>query len=884
MTGLLFVLWCGSVQAQSALEQQVSIRIKNVPLEQALLQLIQETGARLSFANDLLPDRAVSFKTKNQPLARVLDALLRNTGIAYREVGDQVVLYRSYTVSALEKKYTLSGFVEDVATGERLIAATVVDRRSGKGVETNEYGFFSLTIPPGAVRLNVYYFGYEGLEQEITLTGNQQLKLQLRSALTLPEVQVSAREAVNGSTRSGISANTFSAEEIEQLPSLGGEPDLIRAAHLLPGVQTGADGVGGIHVRGGNPEHNLILIDGVPVYNATHAAGLFSIFNTDAIRSAQLLKGGFPAQYGGRLSSVLDIHTKEGNLKRFGGQVEVGLLTLRASLEGPIIKNKSSFFVSGRRSILNWYLNPIAARQKAKQDQTGETGYDFYDVNAKWNYAFSDRDKIYLSFYRGSDFFRNTGARSDTLELYPRYKEDTLQFRIDRWYRETLRWGNTIGAFRWNHVFGNKLFANTTLTYSRLWTDVYYGTADSVVYLNRDSTIIRQFEYGSYRSSIEDRGARVDFDYLWSPAHTLQFGAALIERRFQPGALAYDENTEHLREEIVQGNDPVTSREYATYLESNLTPGRHWAINIGLHAAMLEWHDGNYFALQPRFSAYRQVNRQLGLRATAGRMTQFLHLLSNSNIGLPTDLWVPATAKAPPQNAWQASLGVDYNFNKNWELSVEGYYKTMTNLLSFSEGAFFLNNWEENVTTGNGRTYGAELLLRASGDKINGWLAYTLAWADRQFDLVNLGRRYPFRYDRRHDVKMVLQYKISKFFRLNASWVLNSGATYSFPVSEYFYTLPDGTPVTVTNFGSKNRFRLPLYHRLDLGARLSFRTRSLEHEVNAGIYNAYNRRNPLYYDLRNNYVPEGEAVKAAKEVVQVWLLPILPSVSYAIRF
>lgn len=880
---LLLTLAGGAAQAQSALEQPVNLRVKNVSLETALLTLIQETGVRLSFANDLLPKKQVSIKSRKQSLASVLDALLRNTGIAYQAIGDQIVLYQSYTIPPPTQKYIISGFIEDAETGERLIAASVLDRRTGKGVETNEYGFFSITLPAGRVSLSIYYLGYEPIQQEFLLEGDKKLHLSLQSSLTLPEIVVFATDSSDTPLKSGITTNTFSAADIEQLPSLGGEPDLIRAIHLLPGIQTGTDGIGGIHVRGGNAEHNLVLIDGVPVYNILHAAGLFSVFNTDAIRSAQLLKGGFPARYGGRLSSVLDIHTKEGNLKHFAGQVEAGLLTLRASLEGPIVKDKSSFFVSARQSFLNWYLHPISTHEKAKQGEIGETGYRFYDINAKFNYAFSDQDKVYLSFYRGSDYFQNEGFHSDDIQLYRNYKEDTLNFRFDQWYGETFRWGNTVSAFRWNHLFNPKLFANTTLTYSQLLTDIYYGTVDSVVYLNTDKTVFKEFEHGLYHSSIKDLGARIDFDYLWTPAHTLRFGANITQHRFNPGALTYDESSEHLREEGIQGNDPIASREYVAYVESNLTPGTRWAINVGLHAVVLQLKNTRYFSLQPRFSAYWRATERMGFRATAGRMTQFLHLLSNSNIGLPTDLWVPATAKVPPQKAWQASAGIDYSFQK-LEFGVEGYYKKMTDLLSFSEGAFFLNNWENNVTTGNGRAYGAEFLLRKPTGNTTGWIAYTLSWADRQFERVNLGVRYPFKYDRRHDFKIVVQQKVNKFVSLNATWMLSSGSAYSFPVSEYVYTLPDGTPVTVTDYDSKNRFRLPLYHRLDAGAKLTFQTKGLWHDVNIGVFNAYNRKNPLYYDLRTDFVTVGEQLKETKKIVQVWLLPVLPSVSYAIRF
>lgn len=882
IAGFLLLLLCSMASAQNALEQPVSIRLKNVLLEQALLTLINDSGVRLSFSNAILPAKQVTFKAKQQPLQRVLESLLQNTNITYREVGDQIVLYKMVLLPPSEKRFTISGFVEDAETGERLIAANVFDRKLGKGIATNDYGFFSLTLPAGEVQLSVNYLGYEASEQIFSLQQNQRVRIRLEAAMMLPQVEIIAHDSLTRGLPSGASTTYFNASDIKQLPSLGGEPDLIRSIHLLPGIQTGTDGIGGIHVRGGNSEHNLILIDGVPVYNVMHAGGLFSVFNTDAIRSAQLYKGGFPARYGGRLSSILDIHTKEGNMKKFSGQVEAGLLTLRASLEGPIVKDKASFFVSARRSYLNWYLNDFSRKEKKRQGEIGETGYQFYDINAKLNYTLSEKDKVYVSFYKGNDNFHNDGLQSDSITVYRNYQEDTLRFRYDQWYGERLSWGNAVGALRWNHLFSNKLFANATLTYSRFWTDIYYGTVDSLVYINRD-TALRQLDNGFYQSSIKDLGARLDFDYHWSPAHTLRFGVNATQHLFSPGTLTYDESTEYLRGQTVTSNDPITSHEYVAYAESNLTPGTQWSVNIGLHAAWLEVQQKNYYSLQPRFSTYWRALPKLGVKASAGRMTQFVHLLSNSNIGLPTDLWVPATAKVPPQDAWQVSAGLDYNFK--WaELSVEGYYKKMDHLLSYTEGAFFLNDWEDNVTNGNGRAYGIEWLLRKSVGKSTGWIAYTLAWADRQFERVNLGRTYPFKYDRRHDLKIVFQHSFSKWLNVSADWVMSSGAAYSLPISEYNFPISNGSTVPVTNFGSKNQFRMPLHHRLDVGANFTFKTKEVWHTLNVGVYNVYNRRNPLYYDIKTKYVTEEEELRQKKSYVQVVLLPFLPSASYSIRF
>lgn len=880
---LLAVCIVSTAQAQDALEQPISIRVKNVLLEKALFTLIKDAGVRLSFSNDIIPEKQVSLKARQQALQKVLDNLLQNTDLGYRQIGDQIVLYKMTVVPTPEARHTISGYVEAQETGERLIGAQIWDFKRGKGVETNEYGFFSITLPAGEIQLSIFQLGYVSSKENLLLQNNQQVTFALKSASTLPEVEVIAHDSLTKGLKSGTSVTNFDTEELERLPALGGEADLVRAAHFLPGVQTGADGIGGIHVRGGSPEQNLVLMDGVPVYNVQHAGGLFSIFNTDAIRSAQLYKGGFPARYGGRLSSVLDIHTKDGNMKHLSGQVEAGLLTFKGSLEGPLIKDKASFFISGRHSFINWYLDDLSRKEKALQGEQGETAYAFYDINAKINYIVSQKDRIYLSIYQGKDNFDNNGFHRDTIQLFRNYHEDTLNFHHDNWYSEWLRWGNTVAAGRWNHLFSNKLFANTTLTYSRFWTDIYYGSGDSLRYINKGETIFKKLDSGRYRSSIEDIGGRMDFDYVWSPSHTTRFGVNVTQHQLNPGALVYDEANEARSEEAVQSNDPIHSYEYAAYAESNLTPGTSWSVNIGVHAARLQVQNKNYYSLQPRFSTYWRAGSHLGFKASAGRMTQFLHLLSNSSIGLPTDLWVPATAKVPPQDAWQASIGADYSFNK-LEVSIETYYKKMTNLLNYTEGAFFLNDWEDNVTTGNGRAYGVETFIRKSVGKSKGWIAYTLSWADRQFERVNLGRRYPYRYDRRHDLKIVLQHSFYKWLNVSADWSLSSGFAYSLPVSEYAYPVAGGSTVPVTNFGAKNQFRMPLYQRLDLNAQATFNTKRLLHTINIGLYNAYNHQNPLYYDIRTQIVKESDELKERKEYTQVLLLPMLPSVSYSVRF
>ncbi len=879
---LSLLLWGSLVLAQSQLDMQVTLRLQNATIERALLELIQKYEIRFSFSNDLLPNKSVTAYYKKQPLRSVLNALLADTDLAYREIGGQIVIFVQEKPKT-ERKFTISGFVQDAASGERLVAASILDRRSGKGAATNEYGFFSLTLPEGEARIGVHYLGYIPQEYVIKLNSDKRLTVELSASLLLPEVTVIARDSLWSKTLPGFEGNYFNPDNIKMLPGLGGESDLLRAIHLLPGVQTGTDGIGGIHVRGGNPEHNLILVDGVPVYNPLHAAGLFSIFNTEAIRSAQLIKGNFSARYGGRLSSVLDVHTKEGNMNRLSGQAEVGLLTTRASLEGPLVKEKSSFFVSARQSLLNWYLSPVSKRMKEDQGGDGEALYDFFDINAKLNYILSPKDRVYLSFYRGNDDFRNRTFKSDSFIFYSNRWEDTLRIRRDNSYREQLSWGNTIASARWNRVFGSKLFSNLTLTYSRFATDVIYSDVDSLILQNRDSTLLRSFDRGRFRSSIEDFGGKADFDWLITPNQTLRFGLGVTAHGFRPGVLTLRGSNDLQNVDDFKGIAPIHSLESYLYAENNFRIGSQLMFNLGAHAARLTVQGKTYNSFQPRLAAYWRPLKRLGLQAAYGEMTQFVHLLSNSNIGLPTDLWAPATSSVPPQQAWQTSLGVDYDL-KGWSFSVEGYYKEMTNLLSYTEGAFFLNDWEQNVTTGSGRAYGIETFLQKSKGKTTGWLAYTLSWADRQFELVNLGQRYPFKFDRRHDFKIVVQHHYNKWINLSANWIVSSGFAFSLPIATYFFETSGGNAVPVIDYGTKNQFRMPLYHRLDVNASFSFKARHFMHGLNVGLYNVYNRRNPLYYDLRTDFVSENGELKEKKSFVQVWLLPLLPAVNYSVKF
>ncbi len=868
---------------QSPLDQEVTLVVRNESVEDALYKLIDQNEVKLIFSNEILSTKTITLRMRRVPLRQVLEALFGDTDIHYKAIGDQVVLYKE-AEAPTAKEFTISGFLEDGQTGERLIGASVYERNSQRGTVTNAYGFYSLSLEGGPVELTYAYLGYEASVRYFVLTVNSKENVTLMPSLTLTEVLVIGSDSTFAQKPDGSSTDYIQIDDVEQLPKLAGESDLVRTAYLLPGVQTGTDGVGGIHVRGGNPGQNLILIDGVPVYNISHAAGVFSIFNTNAVRTAKLVKGGFPARYGGRISSVLDVRTKEGNKKDYKAQADLGMLTSGLSVEGPIIKDKSSFFLSGRGSFLDLYLQPYSRKEKEKRGEGGFSSYQFYDVNAKLNFAFSDNDKIYFSYYRGSDRFTNSGSRTDLVSLSTSGGIDN--YRIDQGYEENLYWGNQVGAFRWNHLLSDKLFANAAFTYSNFNVGFDYSSQDSLVNQNIGQTLVSSYSVGRYRSSIEDLGVKLDFDFFPKTDHYLRFGISFNRQYFNPGVLFYDNKIE---DEIdsTQSNDPISANEYAAYVEHEFQWGRHLTFNLGLRAMIQSVRSRNYRSLQPRANVLWKVNDRWSLKGAYSNMVQFVHLLSSSSIGLPTDLWVPSTSNIRPQEANQIDVGTEWTFAPGYLLEVETYYKWMNHLLSFSEGAFFLNGWEDNVTSGEGRAYGIEFFLKKKEGRTTGWISYGLAKADRQFERIFFGERYPFKYDRRHDLKMVLSHQFNRKWSFSANWVFSTGFAYTLPLEKYTIQLTDYLPVIQEEIfanGKKNGQRMPPYHHLDVNVNYNFETGKFQHALSVGVYNVYNRQNPLYNTIRKRYLNQNDQLLEVNQTVQVLMVPITPSIHYSLKF
>lgn len=775
---------------------------------------------------------------------------------------------------AFAQKFTISGFISDAETGEKLIGASVYTQQNYQGTTSNNYGFFSLTLPSDTYNIVVSYVGFSAQKAKVNLNQNITVNFELASSITLKTFEVTSTMVEQIQERSQMSAVEIPMKSVEIIPALLGERDILKVIQLLPGVQSGGEGTSGLYVRGGGPDQNLILLDGVPVYNASHLFGFFSVFNNDAINSVELIKGGFPARYGGRLSSVIDIRMKEGNLKKWQGSGSIGLVSSKLTIEGPIWKDKTSIIVSGRRTYIDLLARPIIRRQAQISGNNATAGYYFYDLNAKINHKFNDKSRLFLSAYLGDD---RAYARFDDEYTFENIKYTSLS-------DAGLGWGNLTTALRYNHVISKKVFSNTTLTYSRYRFEV--GERSESTTTTPDTTFGQTFEY-TYNSGIEDVAAKIDFDILPNPNHYIKTGVGNIYHTFTPGvnALRNDLGNTSNNLDTSFGAQRIYAHELFAYAEDDIKVGARLKVNVGLHYSGFISGKTQYHSLQPRISGRFLINDDLSIKASYAEMAQFIHLLTNGTIGLPTDLWVPSTNKVKPQNSQQVALGLAQTFKNMFEVSVEGYYKSMQNIIEYKEGASFFSvdkNWDEQIEFGTGNSYGAELFVQKKEGKTTGWIGYTLSWTNRQFDNLNFGNPFPFRYDRRHDIGIVVVHQLNERIDFGVTWVYGTGNAVTLATTKYPSTSASASFAgfeylsTVQYFENRNDFRMPSYHRLDVGVNFKKPTRWGERTWSFGAYNTYNRRNPFYLYFENQI--------NRTVVKQVSLFPIIPFISYSFKF
>lgn len=764
-------------------------------------------------------------------------------------------------------RYSINGYVKDSLTGETIIGATVAVKGQPTGVQSNQYGFYSLTLEEGVYSISVSHISYEGKSAEISLHSNQSYNFEvIPKSSSIEEVVVYTKRRDGNVKNAQMGKMDLSMNQIRSIPAFMGEVDPMKAIQLLPGVRNAGEGNAGFYVRGGGPDQNLIMLDDAVVYNTGHLFGIFSVFNGDAIKNVSLIKGGMPAQYGGRLSSVVDVTMKDGNMNKFQTEGGIGLIASRFSVQGPLKKNKASFILSARRTYIDALTKPFIS----KSSEFYGSGYYFYDVNAKINYRFSDKDRLYLSGYFGRDKFDFNNAK--------------------RSFNTSIPWGNATATLRWNHVFNKKLFANTSLIYNDYAFD-FNGTQN-------DFSI-------NLSSGIKDLNAKTDFDFYASPEHKLKFGAQYTFHTFLPSVVSGQQDTVVFTPANVQKK---YANEYALYIQDDWEINSRLKLNYGLRYSLFQQvgrytayttdENGNkldstsynsgevikaYGGFEPRFTMRYSLDDYSSVKMAVTRNLQYIHLVSNAGTTLPTDIWVPSTYRVKPQESWQYAAGYFRNFNNNmFETSLEVYYKTMQNQIEYREGYTpnTLKDPEEDFVFGNGWSYGAELFINKVKGRWTGWVGYTLSWTWRKFPEINDGMQYPGKYDRRHDLSVVATYAINRKWKVSAVFVFGTGNAISLPERFYFV---DG--VLSQEFSRINAYRMKPYHRLDLSAiytPVQKKKRSYSGYWVFSIYNVYSRLNPYFY----YYDQEGSATDGTLSVTakQVSLFPIIPSVTWNLKW
>ncbi len=766
-----------------------------------------------------------------------------------------------------QNKVTLNGYVRDSLNGESIIGASININGQSKGVTSNQYGFYSITLDEGSYIISVTHISYSTKRIELDLKNDQSFNFNIipkEAAISEVVVYTNRRRDANVKNAE-MGKIDLSISRIKNIPAFLGEIDILKAIQLLPGVRNAGEGNAGFYVRGGGADQNLIMLDDAVVYNTGHLFGFFSIFNSDAIKNVSLIKGGMPAQYGGRLSSVLDVAMKDGNINKFQMDGGVGLIASRFSLQGPLKKDRASFIVSARRTYIDALAKPFI---KKTSDFYG-SGYYFYDLNAKANYKFSEKDRIYLSGYFGRDVFDfNNEKRS---------------------FRSNIPWGNATATLRWNHVFNKRLFANTTAVYNN--------------YKFKFAAAQNNFEL-SMASGIRDANLKVDFDYYPLPQHKIKFGTLYTYHKFIPNVLSGRQDSVIFK----PNNEPEKyASEFAFYVQDDwemsdkikLNYGVRWSgfSQIGPFKRFLRDINGNkkdsivynnfktvktYGGFEPRITMRYALNDETSVKSAINRNYQFIHLVSNAGSTLPTDLWVPSTYRVKPQLSWQYTAGFFKNFKENvFETSVEVYYKTMQNQIEYSEGFTpSLKDPEEEFVFGKGWSYGAEFFVNKTRGKLNGWIGYSLSWTWRKFAELNGGEKYPARHDRRHDMSVVANYEAGKKWKFGAVFVYGTGNATTLP--ERFYII---NGVLTQEYSKVNQYRLDAYHRLDIAATYTpvpKKKRKLQSYWVFSIYNVYSRLNPYFIYFDQTGSPFDGSLKV--EARQVSLFPILPAVTWNFRF
>lgn len=858
-----------TVKAQKQ-EQPVTINLENAGLKELTGKIEQVTKYSFIYGEEVKLEHPITLYLKNTPLKKVLQQAFSGQNISFRFTVSHILLHKE-KAQTVQRRHTLNGYVLDQASKESLIGANIYDRLNEMGTTTNPFGHFSITLPEGDTKLDFSYIGYASQQVSLHLCKDTLLTIQLKNDNQLNEIIIMSDKPETGIQSSRMGASSIPILHIKNTPTLMSEADVLKSIQLLPGVQNGMSGTSGLYVRGGGPDQNLYLLDGVPLYNVDHTLGLLSVFTPEAVKKVDLYKSSFPARFGGRLSSIVDVRTNDGNMQRYHGNFTIGLLTSHLQFEGPIWKDHTSFIISARRSYIDCFLPLVMPK-----DERG--GYSLYDINAKLNHRFGEQDRLFISFYKGKD------------HVYYKYKDEDK-------FKQTHDWGNMLLSTRWNHIFTPQLFCNTTLAYNRYVFDIRQEETSNIQ--QPDGPTITNGFNNLFHSGINDLSVSTDFDYHPSPAHNIKFGGKYIYHLFAPEVQTgkqhnSDNGYPQANDNYSLNNSHIYAHDFSLYAEDDISLNEHWKINAGFHFSLFNVQKQTYLSLQPRLSVSFKATSNIILKSSFSQMNQCTQLLSTASLAMPSDLWVPVTRHIRPMKSFQYATGVYYTGIKNWEFSIEGYYKDMHNVLEYKDGESFLDsshNWEDKVEMGKGRSFGVEFMAQKTAGHLTGWINYTLSKSDRQFstDGINNGKRFPYQYDRRHTLNLTLNYQLTRRIDFNMSWTYASGCMATLPKEKTHTELP---PVNVPpswimdnlnkgdmdHYTSRNNYRLPASHQLNLGFNFHKQTRHGERIWNISVLNAYNAMNP-------NFVYISREAQTGKPLLKkMTILPCIPSFSYTYKF
>ncbi len=773
-----------------------------------------------------------------------------------------------------QKGITISGFIRDSVSEENLYHATVYDQNNKQGTISNAYGFYSINVPENNVKLRVSFVGYKEEIRSFNAQNDTTVNIYLSTKNDLEEVIIKAKELTRESKFVGY--EQIDMQMVNALPAFAGEQDVIKSLTVLPGVQQGFEGSAGVFVRGGSPDQNLILLDGVPVYNATHLFGFVSVFTPEALQSVNFYKGGFPSRYGGRLSSVIDVRMKEGNKNQSETDIAIGPITSKFTHQGPIRKGKSSYLISARRTLLDLFVTGIAKISQASNNEVVIPGLNLYDLNAKFNFELNPKNRLYVSFYGGGDrlssFFK---------DLYTYEEGETTQST-----KVKLKWGNRTGALRWTCQCGERLYLNATLSSGSFRYNIHNKFSQTVKNGYGEEKIWSDVVY---KTRVNNSKLQFLFDW-YLPNNQMQFGTCGELNRFLPGEQEIEQRN---GENIHRGNGKVNNKALAFFVDDQFNIGSKFTLMGGLRFDQYKLGGQNRSYLTPRANANLVLGHKLSLFLSYDKMIQPLHLLTNSSVGLPSDIWVPATKKVKPENSQQITMGFYLNVNDKFSYTFDSYHKTMVGVINFKAGNSFMDiydNWEDLVETGVGEAWGVENSWNYKTLRLTAWFNYTLAWNNRKFESINSGNAFPFKFDRRHDINLGCVYDLTDNIECSALWTYQTGMAATIPVQDYQaagpidYWITDfitGIDIEDTHriqyFVKYNDYRLPAFHHLDLGITFKKRKGNLYREWKLGVYNAYARQNAYMYYPQTSVTGE-------TKYKQVCIFPIIPSVSCHIKF